>query len=245
MRTVVYISRASGHWCSNLSADLAKIVAQSRAFNAKHNITGLISFRNGHYLQALEGEHGAVESLLSRIGADKRHHDLSIIVDQPSLSRFFKHWSMKLAASSGMPGEFERLLQAHRGSLAALPPTQVRILNAFRRPASAPMPPAAELRDKELKLRKFPRVGDSADFAVLDLIATLTQRWLSWAELEKTSGLTADELYSHLAGFHRQDLLQHRPAPPDNRLVAEAPAQSNKSPQTFYGRLRSAFMRLA
>ena len=52
--------------------DLAGLLAQSRRANAENDITGVLLFRNGYFLQLLEGPDQAVRAKMATIKHDGR-----------------------------------------------------------------------------------------------------------------------------------------------------------------------------
>ena len=72
MRQIIYVSTLR----QGVVPDTAAIVATSRRRNAEHRLTSMLFFDGQRFLQALEGEAGAVEATFTRIAADPRHHAL-------------------------------------------------------------------------------------------------------------------------------------------------------------------------
>ena len=72
MRQIIYVSTLR----QGVIPDTAAIVATSRRRNAEHRLTSMLFFDGNRFLQALEGEAGAVEATFARIAADPRHHAL-------------------------------------------------------------------------------------------------------------------------------------------------------------------------
>lgn len=88
---VIYASVAT---CPFSDIELDRLLASSAAFNASVNITGMLLYGNGKFMQVLEGEDGVVEALLQRIIADSRHTKVNILVRTPIEHRDFASWSM-------------------------------------------------------------------------------------------------------------------------------------------------------
>ena len=80
---------------------LAEIFTEARSNNKKTNITGALLITDNWFVQALEGERSAVQSLYERISSDDRHHDLSVVQSGPVDSRAFPRWAMAQVSSSG------------------------------------------------------------------------------------------------------------------------------------------------
>lgn len=63
-----------------------------------NNITGLLLHApNGNFVQLIEGDAEDVENVLSRITSDKRHHNISVFIDQVIEHRAFPDWEMGFA----------------------------------------------------------------------------------------------------------------------------------------------------
>jgi len=88
---LVYVSSAK----VPLSAtDLKELLAQSREKNAGLDITGLLLYKEGNFMQVLEGEKGAVLALMESIEKDRRHHGIIIVDQGEPPRRQFGEWSM-------------------------------------------------------------------------------------------------------------------------------------------------------
>jgi len=98
---IVYVSQAV--------KDLPKsaieaILAESRAYNAAHDITGVLLFvegagaRSGSFMQLLEGDSDRIEALRKRIFADPRHHTKVVVESGTKDARDFADWSMAYKA---------------------------------------------------------------------------------------------------------------------------------------------------
>ena len=91
MYYLIYISTAV-----NLmdQQELSEILTDSRSNNAEHNITGILLYSEGIFLQALEGTESAVQEVYSNIEKDKRHKNLIILITGEEDNRMFPEWSM-------------------------------------------------------------------------------------------------------------------------------------------------------
>jgi hypothetical protein len=100
---LVYVSAAK----RGLSAsDLETILEESRAYNADHDISGLLVFARsktggtGSFMQVLEGDAKAIEALRAKIFADPRHHTKVVIERGEKPARDFADWSMAFKSLS-------------------------------------------------------------------------------------------------------------------------------------------------
>lgn len=89
--SLVYVSYAT-HVMS--ASDLQDILEKSRANNQIEQITGMLLYREGYFIQVLEGEEGVVSRLFETIKADPRHKGVLIINQRNIEKRDFSDWSM-------------------------------------------------------------------------------------------------------------------------------------------------------
>lgn len=79
--------------------DLAALLEQSRASNEREDVTGVLFFRNGYFLQLLEGPDAAVRAKLDRIKRDDRHTKVRVISEELVSERQFPEWTMAFPAT--------------------------------------------------------------------------------------------------------------------------------------------------
>ncbi|SEQ08597.1 BLUF domain-containing protein [Microlunatus flavus] len=75
-------------------AALSGILTAARSRNAVEGITGVLLFRQGRFLQLLEGPTLAVEAVYGSIEADPRHRDVRCTWTGHAAERSFAQWSM-------------------------------------------------------------------------------------------------------------------------------------------------------
>jgi hypothetical protein len=80
--------------------DLLAIHQSARRLNALDGITGLLIFNGTRFLQIIEGEEGAIDDLVERLRADRRHSALEIRDQRMVDTRSFPDWSMELVTVS-------------------------------------------------------------------------------------------------------------------------------------------------
>ena len=88
-------------------AGLEAILAQSRAWNTAHGLTGVLLHSQGNLLQVLEGHEDEVRQLFARIARDARHTVVTILADGRIARRHFGQWSMAFKAVN--PADFAHL----------------------------------------------------------------------------------------------------------------------------------------
>jgi hypothetical protein len=74
--------------------DLEEILEASVRNNKPRDITGMLLYVGGGFLQALEGEETAVAAMYRKIESDPRHQGIVLIERSPIESRSFPTWSM-------------------------------------------------------------------------------------------------------------------------------------------------------
>jgi hypothetical protein len=91
MFSLVYVSTSVKLFSDT---ELEGILQESRAWNKDFGITGLLLYKEGNFMQFLEGPKETVLKLLGRIKTDPRHHSMIIINQQENAQRHFESWSM-------------------------------------------------------------------------------------------------------------------------------------------------------
>ncbi|RZT59441.1 BLUF domain-containing protein [Leucobacter luti] len=88
---IVYSSDATGPVAET---QLVELLERARAKNEALGITGILFFRNGRFLQYIEGPHDALRALYADIAADPRHTGLRILLETDIAERRFETWRM-------------------------------------------------------------------------------------------------------------------------------------------------------
>lgn len=97
VRRLIYISRSL---MGDNPAAIEAMVERSNVCNATAGITGMLWSDGTSFVQALEGDGAAVESLFQRIRLDPRHNDVEVVFDRAVMQRLFGHWAMILPDDS-------------------------------------------------------------------------------------------------------------------------------------------------
>lgn len=117
--------------------DLVEILTTARENNAILNVTGMLLFKGGNFMQVLEGEADTVDALYARIQQDPRHHQLLLISRRPVESRHFAQWEMAFTNLDDLdPADlagYSDFLSAPQGSFANVNESIARkLLLSFR-----------------------------------------------------------------------------------------------------------------
>lgn len=130
MLSVVYTSAAKGSFDDS---DLATLLMNSRSNNRRLGLTGFLLYRDGLFLQVLEGPDEVVRDRLAIITADPRHGDVAVLVEDEVAERRFPSWSMGYEAvtdelAESIPGYRSTFDDIGRGALDAADQPAVRQL---------------------------------------------------------------------------------------------------------------------
>ena len=132
---LIYVSSAKELFTKT---DLLCLLSKSRARNTALNVTGLLLYKDGNFLQVLEGEETVIQILLARIREDPRHAGVIILLAQPIEARDFPDWSMAFhdlddPALRVLPGFNEFLnLPLSAESFETDPSKAKRLISIFR-----------------------------------------------------------------------------------------------------------------
>lgn len=74
--------------------DLAGILQTCNENNSVHDITGMLLYKDGCFMQILEGEEDQIRKLFETIQQDPRHSGVVEIASDPIRERSFSDWSM-------------------------------------------------------------------------------------------------------------------------------------------------------
>lgn len=104
MRYVVYVSAAT-----RLMSDgeLMSLLEVSRDRNEADGLTGMLLYKDGSFMQALEGEEGALERTCERILRDPRHSGLVFLRRGEIAAQSFAGWAMGFRSVAA--GELEKV----------------------------------------------------------------------------------------------------------------------------------------
>ncbi|HEX8279730.1 MAG TPA: BLUF domain-containing protein [Chthoniobacterales bacterium] len=92
---LIYVSVATDELNEPQLFEMLKL---SRANNERDDITGMLLYKDGRFMQLLEGPESAVCATYSRIARDLRHRDVTILLEGPIQERDFTEWSMGFQA---------------------------------------------------------------------------------------------------------------------------------------------------
>ena len=74
--------------------DLMHLLQQSRARNARNRVTGMLLYKDGHFMQVLESDEANVMKIFGDIEIDRRHKSVDVIRAEYRQYRDFPDWTM-------------------------------------------------------------------------------------------------------------------------------------------------------
>jgi hypothetical protein len=141
LQALVYVSTAS-HQLSE--AEISHLLDRARTRNAQEQVTGVLLYSHGNFMQYLEGPGAGVARVYEHIVADPLHHGIIELVREPIPAREFSDWTMAFRSISafGMssPGMFDERFIAKIDPAAAAPSVTHSLLWKFWNKGRLEMP---------------------------------------------------------------------------------------------------------
>ncbi|MFW7380844.1 MAG: BLUF domain-containing protein [Oligoflexus sp.] len=108
---LAYVSQATHPFSEK---ELFELIDRSQMNNKKANITGILVYNSGHFLQLLEGDEKLVSQLGETIAKDPRHKDMTIFFQASTPEIIFRDWYMAYKNLSeynaGLRGKISNLI---------------------------------------------------------------------------------------------------------------------------------------
>lgn len=140
---LLYVSNATPQF---KSSDISSILEAAHEHNSKHNITGILLYRSGIFLQLLEGNQGDVQGIYQKISKDPRHANLIRLFETNKNSRIFTDWSMAFRELDDLDLKminevlsWNKLVKAHKEVPNEL---VIELISRFRTVIKPPLPSA-------------------------------------------------------------------------------------------------------
>ena len=89
--SLIYASRSTEYFHEH---QIPELLQQVRIANARQEITGMLLYIDGSFVQVLEGHPEMVDAVFSRILSDMRHNQLRSIARDSIPERAFEGWTM-------------------------------------------------------------------------------------------------------------------------------------------------------
>ncbi len=90
LKTICYISSSTQN---DSLENIKEMYSKAKANNSKNNISGILIYHNGNYLQVLEGTHKDVDQTYIRISKDSRHKNIIKVINSDTEYRIFEDYN--------------------------------------------------------------------------------------------------------------------------------------------------------
>jgi hypothetical protein len=91
MYRMVYVSSATELFSDT---QLKSLLSKSRQSNTAHGITGMLLYKDGNFMQCLEGPKDLVLNLDAKIKSDPRHRGMLVLLKEENVEPQFNEWAM-------------------------------------------------------------------------------------------------------------------------------------------------------
>jgi hypothetical protein len=117
---LVYVSTSQIIWSDKCLEDL---LVHSRKYNKAHGITGVLLYKNGRFMQVIEGLESDIDFLFLKIQQDSAHNYINKLFMKPIPHRIFPEWSMgfRRASPEKLDGFTDFLSLKNEGDIPSLP----------------------------------------------------------------------------------------------------------------------------
>jgi hypothetical protein len=88
---LIYASRANPDFHEY---HLPELLKEARLANARNEVTGMLLYIGGTFVQVLEGPEVTVDALYATIAGDRRHTQVALLLREPIAERSFEGWTM-------------------------------------------------------------------------------------------------------------------------------------------------------
>ena len=133
MYFLIYVSSAAADFSS---VQLRELLVRCEHNNRRNEISGMLLYKEGNFLQVIEGVEAAVLATYACIAADPRHNGLITLLQGPQRERQFPEWSMGFAnlMEAPTPAGFTEFLHSPLTGteFAGNPSRAQRMLLAFK-----------------------------------------------------------------------------------------------------------------
>jgi hypothetical protein len=133
MISLIYVSSETRPFSER---DLVELLDGCNRKNRLLEVTGMLLYKDGNFMQILEGPEDAVLALYSQIEIDPRHRGAVKLLEETITKREFKEWSMgfrNLNLWKDAPEGFSQFMQPLAGGSFVRDPSKAReMLLKFR-----------------------------------------------------------------------------------------------------------------
>lgn len=236
MKCIAYVSKALNcNRNTSIPTGLSDIVRISRNKNPKSQITGIISYREGQYLQVLEGPYLEVDKLMSKIAADPRHGDIWVFLDVHIAKRSFPNWCVSVFDFVDQGPLFDVFIENNSAALNSFSEFQQKRIQPFIDMKKSDTVSEKNYEGKDLRLLAWPDLNNESNPQMtMNLCIKLTKKPYPF-NLLANSGEFGNryQVTQILREFDRLGLLSVTEAAPIHEQTV-----NEKKPNKFYGAIK-------
>lgn len=226
-----------------LPVGLSEIVKSAKR-NESQELTGLLSYRKGYYVQVIEGPEHSVDSLISKIFEDNRHLDPLIFINKYISKRCFNECNISVFDFVDQNHMFEKLLESYKSDIQNLSIQQkqriqhVYDVDAHVNSSSDTNKTTKNYDGKNVKLIAWPdfnRINHSP--ALMNLCIKLTKESHPFEQLVNDGEFgTREEVTDMIRNFDALSILEVSAS--DYKAEEKQQITENKKPSRFYGAIK-------
>lgn len=242
MKCIAYVSRTTANERGiTLPAGLSNIVQMSRKRNPAAQITGILSYRQGQYVQVLEGPALEVDNLMAKVTADPRHKDLWVFISERVIERSFDSWGVSIFDFIDQGPIFKTFIEHHQQTLNAFTNEQKKRLQAFIHLDNTNTVAAHHYDGKYLRLLAWPDLNrTSQPQLIMSLCVKLTKKPYAFDSLVASEEFgTYQQVTDIIKDFESLGILTVS-EPALNAIPEPTKPQDipTKKPSKFYGAIK-------
>lgn len=240
MKCIAYISRTpTSDRSVRMPTGLSDIISVSRKHNPKSQITGLIFYREGQYLQVLEGPYNEVDNLMAKIAVDPRHEDLWVFLDGPVAERSFHNWGVNVFDFVDQSDLFNTFIEKNIAVLKGFDEHQNSRIQPFINIKTEDTVLENHFEGKNLKLLAWPDLNNESNpQMIMALCIKLTKKPYPFDLLVSSGEFgSADQVTKTIKDFEQLGILNVIEPEPLEPVVEEQTI-IEKKPNKFYGAIK-------
>lgn len=124
VRFLLYVSQVMG----SVDEEAKDVLREKALINSSHqNVTGLLVYRKGFFMQYLEGPDGVVKNLFRQLRCTRCHHNVRLLTGGHFKERLFNNWTVRwvttdeaIPSSESLIDLFETVLTSKAASIDEL-----------------------------------------------------------------------------------------------------------------------------
>ncbi len=89
LQTLCYVSSSNVNLTKK---SLEQLFITTKSNNLKQDISGILIFNGGNFLQIMEGEKNTINELYHKISKDKKHSNIIKLIEKPISERMFEDY---------------------------------------------------------------------------------------------------------------------------------------------------------